>query len=84
MIYLEDVHASYGDKQVLKGINVLCEAEQITALVGPSGSGKSTILRVAMGLWPVDSGFVVVDLHRTEARPHPFMVLSNEIVVYNY
>jgi phospholipid/cholesterol/gamma-HCH transport system ATP-binding protein len=61
VIYLENVWASYGDKPVLRGITVNCEAQRITALVGPSGSGKSTILRVAMGLWPVEKGFVVVD-----------------------
>ena len=53
--------ASYGDKPVLRGLTVNCEAQQITALVGPSGSGKSTILRVAMGLHATDKGFVVVD-----------------------
>ena len=34
--------------------------------------------------WEKISGYAVVDLHRAQARPHPFMVLSNEIVVYNY
>jgi phospholipid/cholesterol/gamma-HCH transport system ATP-binding protein len=61
MIYFEDVWASYGDRPVLRGVTINCEAEKITALVGPSGSGKSTILRIAMGLWHSDRGFVVVD-----------------------
>ena len=34
--------------------------------------------------WEKMSGFAVVDLHRAEAQPYPFMVLSNEIIVYNY
>ena len=34
--------------------------------------------------WEKMSGFAVFDLHRAQARPYPFMVLSNEIVVYNY
>ncbi len=34
--------------------------------------------------WEKMVGFAVVDLHRARARPHPFMVLGNEIVVYNY
>ncbi len=34
--------------------------------------------------WEKMNGFAVVDLHRAQARPHPFMVLGNEIVVYNY
>jgi phospholipid/cholesterol/gamma-HCH transport system ATP-binding protein len=61
VIYLQDVWASYGERPVLRGLSVNCEAQKITALVGPSGSGKSTILRVAMGLHNVDKGFVVVD-----------------------
>ncbi|MDQ3023548.1 MAG: ATP-binding cassette domain-containing protein, partial [bacterium] len=72
MILLDDVWVSFGEKQVLQGISVYCQPERITALVGPSGSGKSTILRAAMGLLPVDKGFVVVDgehcEHYTERR----------------
>ncbi|MGD9331796.1 MAG: caspase family protein [Desulfobacterales bacterium] len=34
--------------------------------------------------WEKMGGFAVVDLHRARARPYPFMVLSNEIIVYNY
>ena len=34
--------------------------------------------------WEKMSGFAVVDLQRVQARPYPFMVLSNQIIVYNY
>ncbi len=34
--------------------------------------------------WEQVSGFAVVDLHRSRARPYPFMVLGHEIIVYNY
>ncbi len=41
----ENLHISFGQKQVLKNINVQFEENQITALIGPSGCGKSTLLR---------------------------------------
>ena len=41
----KNVDVFYGDKQVLKGVNMPIEANTVTALIGPSGCGKSTLLR---------------------------------------
>ena len=41
----ENLYISFGQKQVLKNINVKFEENKITALIGPSGCGKSTLLR---------------------------------------
>ena len=49
---LENISASYGDKQVLRGITTSCEPNQLIALVGPNGSGKSTLLKAIAGLIP--------------------------------
>ena len=49
---LENISASYGDKQVLRGITTSCEPNQIIALIGPNGSGKSTLLKAIAGLIP--------------------------------
>jgi len=46
------------DRCVLDGIDLVLEPGTTTAIVGPSGSGKTTVLRVLLGLQPVDGGAV--------------------------
>ena len=57
---LEDVHFSYGEKEVLHGIDMEIPEGSYTALVGPSGSGKSTIARLIASLWEADSGRIML------------------------
>lgn len=45
IIATEDLHAYYGDVEVLKGINLELPKRSLTALIGPSGCGKTTFLR---------------------------------------
>ena len=45
MIELKNLHKSFGDLHVLRGIDLKIEKGQIVTIVGPSGSGKSTVLR---------------------------------------
>lgn len=45
IIKVEDLHKSFGDNNVLKGINLEIEAGDVVVIIGPSGSGKSTFLR---------------------------------------
>ena len=45
MIRFQNVHKSYGEFQVLKGINIDIAKGKVVCLIGPSGSGKSTMLR---------------------------------------
>ncbi|PFA24245.1 MULTISPECIES: amino acid ABC transporter ATP-binding protein [Bacillus cereus group] len=45
MIKVENLHKSFGQNEVLKGITTTIEKGEIVAIVGPSGSGKSTFLR---------------------------------------
>ncbi|MFM6971514.1 MAG: phosphate ABC transporter ATP-binding protein, partial [Rhodoluna sp.] len=41
----QDISVWFGDRQVLKDVNLLFPANQVTALIGPSGCGKSTFIR---------------------------------------
>jgi branched-chain amino acid transport system ATP-binding protein len=49
-IVLEDVVAGYGFGDVLRGLDLVAEAGEITCLIGPNGAGKSTVLRAVSGL----------------------------------
>ena len=49
-IELKDVVAGYGFGDVLRGLDLVAEAGEITRLIGPNGAGKSTVLRAVSGL----------------------------------
>lgn len=50
------LHASYGPKPVLHGVDLDLRAGEIVGLIGPNGAGKSSLIRVLAGLHPVNSG----------------------------
>jgi len=61
MIQMRDITKSFGDNQVLRGVNLQVEPGEVVVLIGPSGSGKSTMLRCVNGLETPDGGEVVFD-----------------------
>lgn len=61
MIYVNDLHKSFGDLEVLKGINQHIAPGEKVAVIGPSGSGKSTFLRCLNLLEQPTSGSIVID-----------------------
>ena len=60
ILLLEDVHKSFGDKPVLKGIDMEVGAHEVVCLIGTSGSGKSTLLRCINLLERIDGGRIFV------------------------
>lgn len=60
-IVLDDVHLTYGDAPVLRGVSLVAEAGKTTALVGASGAGKSTVFNLITRLVDVESGRVTID-----------------------
>src|SRR5579859_4338481 len=59
-IVFEDVHLSFDDNQVLRGVSFQLPFGETKALFGVAGSGKSTILKLALGLLKPDSGRITV------------------------
>jgi Fe-S cluster assembly ATP-binding protein len=49
LLEVRDLHASVGDKPILKGINLTLNAGEVHAIMGPNGSGKSTMSYVLAG-----------------------------------
>ncbi len=60
-LVLENVHKSFGEHEVLEGIDLAVEEHEVVCLIGASGSGKSTLLRCVNLLEPIDEGRIVVD-----------------------
>ncbi|MBR2142550.1 amino acid ABC transporter ATP-binding protein [Anaerovibrio sp.] len=61
MIDIKDLRKSFDDHEVLKGINLHINPQEVVVIIGPSGSGKSTLLRCMNMLEIPTSGRVVVD-----------------------
>jgi polar amino acid transport system ATP-binding protein len=57
---IEGLHKSFGDLQVLRGIDVAVAEHEVVCVIGASGSGKSTLLRCINLLEPIDAGRIVV------------------------
>jgi subfamily B ATP-binding cassette protein MsbA len=62
-LVFENVTFNYGNKQVLKGINLSIEKGKTIALVGPSGGGKSTLMDLIPRFHDPKSGIIKIDGH---------------------
>ena len=61
MISLRDVHKSFGDLKVLKGISLYVMKGDVICIIGPSGSGKSTLIRCINALNDIQKGSIKVE-----------------------
>jgi polar amino acid transport system ATP-binding protein len=61
MLVLEDVHKSFGDLHVLRGLSMSVSRGDVVCVIGPSGSGKSTLLRAINLLEPPERGRIVLE-----------------------
>lgn len=61
MIYVKDLHKSFGELEVLKGIDEHISVGEVIAVIGPSGSGKSTFLRCLNLLEKPTGGTITID-----------------------
>jgi len=84
LINVKNLHKSFGDQEILKGIDNHVDEKEVVVVIGPSGSGKSTFLRCLNGLETVTSGEIEIagmnltdpktDIHKL--RQHVGMVFQ--------
>lgn len=61
MIKIENIHKSYGNVEVLKGIDLSVEKGEIISIVGASGAGKTTLLQIIGTLEKPDRGSIIIN-----------------------
>lgn len=61
MIEIKNLCKNFGNKEVLKNLNIKIEDGKVFGLVGINGAGKSTLLRVMSGIYKAESGCVLID-----------------------
>lgn len=61
MIRIKDLHKSFGQLHVLRGVSFHIKEKEVVVIIGPSGSGKSTLLRCINKLEDASSGDIIVD-----------------------
>ncbi len=67
---VENLHLTYGDNPVLKGVSMELRRGEVVSLLGPSGSGKTTLLRAVAGLEKPTSGTIAIGKTRVyEGNP---------------
>jgi polar amino acid transport system ATP-binding protein len=61
IVSVKDVHKSFGELEVLKGVSFDVMKGQVICIIGPSGSGKSTLIRCINALNDIQSGSITVE-----------------------
>lgn len=61
MVSIKDVHKSFGDLEVLKGVSLDIAKGEVVCIIGPSGSGKSTLIRCINALNDIQKGSILVE-----------------------
>ena len=69
IIDVKDLHKSYGQTEVIKGVDMTVRKGEVICIIGPSGAGKSTMLNAVAGVWPVDDGRIILDGVDVTAMP---------------
>ena len=61
MLEIKDLYVSYGMMEVLHGVSVNVEDDELVSIIGPNGAGKTTLIKTVMGLVKPTSGSIIYD-----------------------
>lgn len=70
MVKLHNIHKSFGDNHVLKGVDLDIKKGEVVVILGPSGSGKTTLLRTINFLDSADDGSITVNNLTVDCKKH--------------
>ena len=79
MIIGENIHKSFGDLEVLKGVDLHVKPQEVVVLVGVSGSGKSTLLRCFNFLEMINEGKITIDGHAVNPKKDNLTKIRAEV-----
>ncbi len=70
MVELKNIHKSFGENHILKGVDMEIDKGEVVVILGPSGSGKTTLLRTINFLDAADDGSVSVNGFAVDCKKH--------------
>ncbi|OED33496.1 polar amino acid ABC transporter ATP-binding protein [Planococcus maritimus] len=79
MIIGENIHKSFGDLEVLKGVDLHVQPQEVVVLVGVSGSGKSTLLRCFNFLEMINEGSITIDGKKVDTKKDNLTKIRAEV-----
>ena len=81
ILKVDDLHKSFGDNSILKGVSLTLEEGEIKVLIGPSGGGKSTSAKLAARFWDISNGKITLGGHDISTI-NPETLLKNYAIVF--
>ena len=82
LLEMKDIHKSFGNKQVLRGVSFSSRQGSAFGLLGRNGAGKTTTIRILMNVFSADSGVVEIDGKPVDYRKTKFGYLPEERGMY--
>jgi branched-chain amino acid transport system ATP-binding protein len=73
-IEFKDLHKSFGNTEIIRGVELAIEKDRVHAIIGPNGAGKSTLYNLVTGLHPVTAGRIF--LHGRMGLSRSFQVTN--------
>jgi ABC-2 type transport system ATP-binding protein len=83
MLYIHDLHKSYGARSVLRGLSLSIAPGEVYGLLGPNGAGKTTTINILCNLLHADSGTIRINQHPiTNATKSLIGIAPQENLIY--
>lgn len=79
IVSIKDVHKSFGDLEVLKGVSLDVMKGEVICIIGPSGSGKSTLIRCINALNDIQSGSITVEGQEVHVKDLDKLALRKKV-----
>lgn len=79
ILEIKDVHKSFGDNAILRGLSLSVKKGEVVVILGPSGCGKSTLLRSINGLESIQGGDILLDGQSIVQQKKDFHLVRQKI-----